>query len=267
MSGTFLDEIAVGRYIDGDSPLHRAHTGWKAFLFTSLAVVCFFLHSAGSFFLVGALIGSLSLAAGLPQQLFWRSLRPVNLLALFTILAGAFINHPQGSVLNPVFSWTGLQVGGLYAARLVCITLLTTLYFLTTPPKEAIRLGINLLRPLRLMGIDKQELSLLVHLAYRFVPMLRREIEEVRMGREARNLPQPQAFGARMKTGSETLTFLFVGALHRAETTAYALEERRVLESWRERELEERPSGAGGWMLALVALGAMILPFADSYLL
>lgn len=262
MTGTFLDEIALGRYIEGNSPLHSARTEWKAFVFTLVGCVAFFLHGASAFLLLGLSVAVVSRQARLPQLLFWRSLRPVNLLAIFTVIAAAFWNDPTSSFLHPVFSWQGLHSGGIYAARLVLITLLTTLFFLTTRPAETIRFGILLLSPLRFLGIQRQELSLLVHLAYRFVPLLRREIQELSAGRRARNLPAPRTPLAKACQAQEALVFLFVGALHRAEITGLALEQRRVVEKWSSPEGTSRGSsgGFGGWMTTgLIACAALAL--------
>ena len=266
MASSFLDEIALGRYITGNSPLHQARSSWKVLVFTLVAVATFFFKSASAFLILGIIVAILALACALPQKLFWRSLRPVNLLAIFTILAGAYINHPQASTLAPAFSWTGLHNGGLYAGRLFLITLLTTLFLLTTRPQAAISLGIKLLSPLRLLGIAKQELSLLVHLAYRFVPLLRRELKEMELGRKARNLPLPQSFSGKLQVATNKLVFMFVGALKRAETTSFALEQRRVLENWHQPEAEAN-KGFGGWMSLLLLLSAGLLLWKDGSLL
>lgn len=248
-TGSFLDEIALGRYIEGSSPFHLASTSLKFVLLALVATATFFFQSASAFLIVGCATALVSLRSGLPQQLFWRSLRPVNLLAVFTILAGAFLNHSQA----PHFSWDGLHSGGLYAARLVLLTLLTTLFFLTTRPADAIRFGIFLLKPLKWLGIEQHELSLLVHLAYRFVPLLRREIQEFAQGRRARNLPAARGLLARARQAQEAMVFLFVGALHRAETTGLALEQRRVVEEWRTVDASPH-KGLGGWMALLFIL-------------
>lgn len=259
---TFLDEIALGRYIKGDSALHRASPTWKALLFSSVAIATFWLESAASFLILGTVVALLSLLAKLPQRLFWRSLRPVNLLAMFTILAGAFFNHQAA----PYFSWEGLHSGGLYAARLVFITLLTTLYFLTTQPNQAIELGIRVLRPLRLLGISQEELSLLVHLAYRFVPLLGREIKELRLGQQARNLPVERSPWRKLKAVLDNLVFIFIGALHRAEITGLALEQRRVLDGWTS-STPTAPRGTGGWPCLLLLLSLILVYWKDSALL
>lgn len=267
MSGSFLDDIAIGRKVEGDSPLHRARPLGKAVLFTLVATATFYFQSATSFLILGLLLCVLSELSRVSRRLFWRSLRPVYVLALFTILAGAFVNHPGASTLHPSFAWNGLHLGGLYAARLVLITLLTTLFFLTTRPNEAVALGITLLKPLRLLGIDQHELSLLVHLAYRFVPLLRREIEEVSLGRKARNLPPSGNPFRRFKEGADTLIFLFVGALKRAESTSYALEDRGVLDSWNQKSVARDRRGLGGWMTPALLLVTSLLLWKDSGLL
>lgn len=235
-SGTFLDELALGRYLAADSPLHEAPAWGKALALTLVALASFFLKSALGFALLGLGIAALARLSKIPQVTLWRSLRPLLLLAAFTLLAGAFLNHPQGSFFHPVFSWEGLHHGALYAARLLLITLLTTLFFLTTVPEEAIALGVRVMAPMRLLGIDSKELSLLVHLAYRFVPTLIREIEAMRIGRQARNLPPPRGLGARGKEAVESLVALLVGSLHRAENMGLAIEQRGLLETWRVQE-------------------------------
>ncbi len=251
----------MGRYIEGTSPLHQAPCTGKAFFFTLIAAVTFWYLSAVSFFLLGALLSLLARTAGIPQRLFWRSLRPLLLLGLFSILAGAFVNHPQASLFHPVFSWTGLHTGGLFAARLTTITLLTTLFFLTTRSDEVVGLGIQLMRPLQWIGIDSKELSLLTHLAYRFVPLLTREIEEQKLGRMARNINPPRGVTARARENMERLTILFVGAVHRAETTALAMDQRGVLAHWNEAPTTENRIPHLIPIVALTLISLIILGF------
>lgn len=203
--------------------------------------------------------------AGIPQRAFWRSLRPLLLLAAFTIAAGAFFNHPTGSIMAAQFSWAGLHKGAVYAARLLLITLLTTLFFLTTPPDDAISLGVLLMAPLRLLGIESKELSLLVHLAYRFIPLLAGELEQMRRGRRARNLPPPRGVVARGRQLADSLVTVIIGALHRAETTGLAMEQRGLLEHWQTTP-PSRGRWAGLWPLLLTSLLVGLLLGADFHL-
>lgn len=268
-TGTFLDEIALGRYVKGTSPFHRSLPAWKATLMAAIGVSTFWLNSATAFFLLGGLLGLLARACGIPARLFWRSLRPVALLALFTVFIGAYFRS-GGSTWDSsfAFTWSGLHEGGLFAARLFLITLLTTLFFLSTPPGQTVRLGIQVLTPLRLLGITREELSLLVHLAYRFVPLLCREVEEMILGRKARGLPLPTSWIDRARVRAQQLLWLFIGALQRADTAALALEQRRVLESWtRDGDASAEFSGLGGWQSFLLAGLTAALLVADSGML
>ena len=247
-----LRDLALGRYQPGDSPLHQSPVWGKAALLAVCGAASFWLESASAFAAMGAGLAMLARLAGLSQALFWRSLRPLLLLAAFAVLAGAFLNHPGATLTAPEFSWAGLHTGALYAARLLLITLLTTLFFLTTLPEEAISLGVRLLAPLRLLGIASKELSLLVHLAYRFVPLLARELDQLERGRRARNLRPALSPLARLRQATDTIVTVIIGAIHRAEVTGLAIEQRGVLESW-----QPRPLG-GGRQLALWPLLLMV---------
>lgn len=256
-----LKDLALGRYQPGQSPMHQSPVWGKGLLLTCLGGASFWLESATAFTLLGVGLAGVARLSHISQRVFWRSLRPLVLLAACALLAGAFLNHPGAGLTSPQFSWNGLHTGALYAARLLVITLLTTLFFLTTPPDEAISLGIRLLTPLRLIGIEGKELSLLVHLAYRFVPLLGRELEELERGRRARNLSPPRNLVSRSRQAVDTLVTVVVGALHRAEITGLAIDQRGVLENWKPRAL-----GSGRvlalWPLAILAAttaGALLL--------
>lgn len=261
-----LADLALGRYQPGDSALHLSPAWGKAALLTFCGVASFWLESASAFAAVGLGLGLMARLAGLSQALFWRSLRPLLLLAACAILAGAFLNHPGASLTAPQFSWAGLHTGALYAARLLLITLLTTLFFLTTLPDEAISLGVRLLAPLRLLGIESRELSLMVHLAYRFIPLLAKELDELEKGRRARNLRRAISPLGRLGQATDTIVTVIIGAIHRAETTGLAIEQRGVLENWRPRPLGEGRLAALWPLLLMVGITTAML-VADHRLL
>lgn len=250
---SLFSDLALGRYVPGESPLHRSPPAGKALLLTGLGVAVFAFDSATAFFLLGLAVGWLAWLCELPAPSFWRSLRPLLLLAALTLASSAFF-HPSVAAWNsPEFSWIGLHRGAVYAARLLMVTLLTTLFFFTTRPDDAISLGVRTMAPLRLLGIEQKELSLLVHLAYRFVPLLTREVEEMRWGRLARNLPPPSGPWRRAIESTDALVNIIIGALHRAEATALSMEQRGVLERWRPAPLGQG-AASGLWPLLLTCL-------------
>ncbi len=105
-----------------------------------------------------------------------------------------------------------------------------------------------------MIGIESKELSLLVHLAYRFVPLLGRELDELDRGRRARNLRPPAGPLGRARQSLDTVVTVIIGSLHRAETTGLAIEQRGVLESWRPRQLSAGSLSALWPLLLLTGL-------------
>jgi hypothetical protein len=73
---------------------------------------------------------------------------------------------------------------------------------------------------------------------------------------------------AKARQAQEALVFLFVGALHRAEITGLALEQRQVVEKWSSPEATPRESsnGFGGWMTTLLISCAALALWGDSFL-
>ncbi len=265
-SGSLFSELALGRYVPGDSQLHKAPPWGKAAFLAGIGLLAFRFESATAFTGLGLSLAWLAWLSGLSQASFWRTLRPLLLLAALTLTSSAFF-HPSVAAWNdPQFSWIGLHRGAVFAARLLAITLLTTLFFFTTRPDDAISLGVRAMAPLRLLGIEQKELSLLVHLAYRFVPMLTREVEEMRWGRLARNLPAPRGPWGRARENTDLMVNIIVGALHRAEATAMSMEQRGVLENWRLAPLSGGPA-RNLWPLLLVVLLAGGLSSFESGLL
>lgn len=257
----FFTDLALGRYYQATSPLHKASASGKALVLSLIALGSFWLTSAVAFGLLGLGLALTAKAAKIPQPSFWRSIRPLISIALFTIVAGLFFQGGEATAFSPSPSWLGLQKGGLYAARLLLITLLSTIFFFTTPTQQAVALGIRLLWPLRLLGIEEKELALLVHLAYRFVPLLTREIEEMQEGRWARGLAPPKGLGAKLKEGYDILVSLFVSALQRAETSAITLEERGLIDSFQQASLVKGQGLGLGLLWLLLAAEAMLIHF------
>lgn len=250
-------DLAIGRTVPGSSLLHQAPPLGKAALLCLLAVGTFGLTSTLSVAIVGLSLSLLAALARIPQTMFWRSLRPLLPIAFFTILSGLFFQGPPAGSHLFKASWEGLHLGALYSARLLLITLISSLFFLTTPADHAVALGITLLTPLRLIGIEPKELSLLVHLAYRFIPLLTHEIEAMNQGRRARGLSPPQGLIHRIKDVRDRVTSLVICAIHRAEITAMALEDRMIVENWK-----APPLFHGRWIGLLplgIALGFELL--------
>jgi biotin transport system permease protein len=112
--------------------------------------------------------------AGIGWRVLWARLRPLVfvLLALFAaqLLIGD-ANHAVAMVL-----------------RFMTLVLLATLVSLTTRTSEMVAALEDALRPLARFGIDPEQISLVISLTLRFIPVLGERVTQIREAQRARGL-------------------------------------------------------------------------------
>lgn len=172
---------ALGLYLPGDSPLHRARAGHKL-----LGLV---LAGAGSFLLdqpwqVGLALLAVAAAyriAGLRLRLVLVQLRPLVWVAGFAALFHLLVS-----------GWERAMVVLGVLAVLVLLAGLVTLTTRTTAMVDAI---VHVVGPLRRVGVDPDRVGLMLTLGIRCVPLVVGLAEEVREAQLARGLgASPRAF-------------------------------------------------------------------------
>ncbi|WP_288529856.1 energy-coupling factor transporter transmembrane protein EcfT [uncultured Secundilactobacillus sp.] len=225
-----MNNFMFGRYIPGNSWVHRLDPRAKLLLCFIYIGVVFFANNFWTYLLLTVvLLGSIILA-GVPARIFIRGLRPLFWLLLFTVViqiffgAGGHVYWQWG-----VFSIThdGLVSAGLILMRFVLIILISTLLTFTTQPL-AIADGIeSLLNPLRKVHFPVATLALMLSLSLRFVPTLMDEATKIMNAQRSRGVD----FGSgglrqQIKTIVPILIPLFVNAFQRAVDISIAMEAR-----------------------------------------
>lgn len=231
------DKLIIGRYLPGDSFMHRLDPRLKLIaLFVFIAYVFMATNWATNLFLVVVTLG-LVLTTSLSLRFFLNGLKPMGLLILFTVLIQLLFTH-TGKVLWS-FGILALTTGGLRAAtfiflRLVLIIFISTILTLTTRPLDLA----NAMESLFSFAKEKlpiNELALMLSIALRFVPTLLAEADKVMDAQKARGVD----FGSgsliqRIKAMVPILIPLFVGAFDRAYELSIAMESRGY-HDWRNR--------------------------------
>jgi len=115
--------------------------------------------------------------AQLPWRLVARQLRPmVWIFALILLLQGIFTH------------WT---IGLMIVLRFAVLLLLATLLTLTTPVSAMVDALERGLAPLKFLGIRPAQVSLMVAIAIRLIPVLLEQIREVQDAQRARGMDVP----------------------------------------------------------------------------
>ncbi len=257
-----LTDITLGQYFPGASFLHRLDPRTKL-IGTILFVSGIFL--ADSYLGYGALAAFAALAialSGVPLRLVLRSLRPLWLIIVITVLIHLFTT--PGTVIYHLGPLTvtqeGVRQGGLMTARLVFLIVVSSLLTFTTSP-IVLTDGIErLLNPFRRLGLPAHELAMMMTIALRFIPTLLEETDRIMKAQMARGADFASGnLVKRSKAMVPLLVPLFISAFRRADELAVAMEARCYRGGlgrtrMKELRLSARDVAAFAAVLALLAL-------------
>lgn len=291
-----LNNLPVGVYVAGQTPVHRLRARTKLLALAWLAVIFFAANHRPFHFgvyvvafalLALALIGArvdfgyiwrrlrwlaFLLAIGIPFTLMfttgktWQTIGPAIIaldhlhLALGPLALN--IDHARIPVGPVVITYDGIWFVCSFTAIFLLLYLGSMALTLTTTPVALAEGIVLLLRPLRRMRLPVDEFGLMALVALRFVPVLVQETEQLIKAQLSR--------GAELTTGSVTarvrgigtlLVPLMQGALRRAEGLSAALESRGFGVSGDATLLHEGPLRIMDWLTLVVVIGGTSLAF------
>lgn len=225
-----LDKMLLGRYIQGDSWIHRLDPRTKL-ISSFYFIIIIFLANNGQTYLLLTLFTLLAIhLSGISIRFFIKGVKPMIWLILFTVIFQVLFTVGG----ETYFKWgpitvtsLGLINGAFIFARLVLIIFMSTILTLTTAPLELTDGIEHLLRPLAKIGFPAHEIALMLSIALRYVPTLMDEAQKIMNAQRARGVEFDQGnFIQRMKAIVPILVPLFVSAFNRAEEMATAMEAR-----------------------------------------
>jgi energy-coupling factor transport system permease protein len=222
--------ITLGQYIPGQSILHRLDPRAKFIALILFIVTVFMLRTFPGYLVLGLVLLALLMSSGLPLPYFFRGLRPVLYIMLFTVIVHFFMTK-GGDVwlrLGPLtVESEGVYLGLFMVLRIIFLVVSTSLLTLTTSP-IALTDGLEyLMRPLSRIGIPAHEIAMMMTIALRFIPTLMEEAEKIMKAQMARgaDFESGNVF-RRAKSLVPLLVPLFVSAFRRADDLAIAMEAR-----------------------------------------
>lgn len=225
-----MDRLILGRYVPGDSLLHRLNPRSKLlamFLFISMI---FWANNLITNAIVLVFVVSLIGLSGIKPTYFIKGIMPMIGIILFTTLFQLFFT-PSG---QPIVSFGiirvtdyGLQQALVIFARFLFIILMSTLLTLTTTPLSLSDAIESLLAPLKPLKVPVHEIGLMLSLSLRFVPTLMDDTTRIMNAQRARGVD----FGEgnliqKVKSVIPILIPLFASSFKRAESLALAMEAR-----------------------------------------
>ena len=225
-----LDKLLLGRYLQGDSFIHRLDPRTK-FLATFLFIIIVFLANNWLTYFILAIFTMIALLASkIPMSFFWNGVKPLLWVILFTVVLQmvfttggdvyvewAFIKITSYGVINAIFIFL----------RFMFIIFISTLMTLTTPPLQIADAMESIMKSLGKIGVPVHEIALMLSIALRFVPTLMDEAQKIMNAQRARGVDFGEGnLFEQMKAIIPILIPLFVSSFNRAEDLATAMEAR-----------------------------------------
>ena len=205
--------INFGQYIPTGSVIHKLDPRAKLFAFLIIITSIFPAKNLLQVSLWIAVLISLVYVTKISWRIILRVARPVFFLIAFTCLFNIF----YGELYRALFT----------SLRLFVLMIFAIMLPLTTAPLELSDGLDNLLRPLSGIGFPTHEVSMMIGMALRFIPLLMQETDKIiraQISRGAR-LDQGNLF-QRVKAFFPVLIPLFIIIFRRADEIATAMEAR-----------------------------------------
>lgn len=225
-----MEKMIFGRYIPGDSFIHKLDPRSKLiFVFLFIGII-FLANNVVSYALI--LIFTLITIFFSKIRLYFliNGLKPILLLVIFTFLLHIFFTKEGDLLLKWQFIEIyeeGLKQGIFISVRFLVLVMITSILTLTTSP-ISITDGMEvLLNPFKRFKLPVHELALMMSISLRFIPTLMDETDKILKAQMARGSDISSGpVRERIKAVVPLLIPLFVSAFKRAEDLAVAMEVR-----------------------------------------
>ena len=225
-----IRDITIGQYYPVQSPIHRLDPRVKIVCTLIFLISLFVQNSVLGYALAFVFLACMIHVSKVPAKFIGKGLKPIVILLLFTVAMNLFLTR-GGAVL---FHWgiititeTGLRTSVFMAVRLVLLVAGSSLMTFTTTPNGLTDGLEKLLHPLNRIHVPVHEISMMMSIALRFIPILLEETDKIMKAQIARGADfESGNIIQRAKAMIPILVPLFVSAFRRANDLAMAMEAR-----------------------------------------
>jgi len=224
-----LRDITLGQYYQTESVIHRLDPRVK------IAATLFFIISLFVFeHPIGYAVAALFLAVSIklskvPFKFMVKGMKAIMFILLFTVIFNLFLTpgEPLFTVWKITVTKEGLKVAVLMAVRIVFLIIGSSVMTLTTTPNNLTDGMEKMLRPLKVIKVPVHEISMMMSIALRFIPILMEETDKIMKAQIARGADfESGNIIKKAKSLIPLLVPLFISAFRRANDLAMAMEAR-----------------------------------------
>lgn len=229
-----MNNIALGKYIPGNSFIHKLDPRSKIFIMILLMVMIFW--NVGSFFrfplyiLLSIFIFILLKVSGIALKTILKSLKPMMFMMIFLFVINIFV-YKEGNVIFSIGSFS-LYDQAIYQTvfiiiRLALMLAVTTILTTTTKPLE-MTYGLEwYMSPLKIIHFPAHEIAMTISIALRFIPTILEETQRIIKAQKSRGVDLENG-KLKEKIGAiiSLLIPLLISSFQRSEELSDAMEAR-----------------------------------------
>lgn len=225
-----MEKMIFGRYIPGDSIVHRLDPRSKLLFVFAFIVVVFLANNVVTYGILLGLTLFVILLSKIRVYFLINGLKPVIFLMIFTLVLHLIMTKEGPVILDLRFMKIyegGLRQGIFISLRFLMLVFMTSILTLTTSPISITDGLETLLHPFKRFKLPVHELALMMSISLRFIPTLMDETSKIMKAQMARGSDlSAGSIKDRLKAVVPLLVPLFVSAFKRAEDLATAMEVR-----------------------------------------
>ena len=222
-------DITLGQYYPTDSILHKLDPRVK-FIGTIVFIIALFLiRGPIGYGVVTVVMVTLIRLSKVPFKFMVRGMKAIAVILMITMLFNMFLTPGEKLFSFWILTVTkeGVETAVKMAIRLIYLVIGSSIMTLTTTPNQLTDGMEALFAPLKKLHVPVHEISMMMSIALRFIPILMEETDKIMKAQIARGADfESGNFITRIKRMIPLLVPLFVSAFRRANDLAMAMEAR-----------------------------------------
>ena len=225
-----MDKLILGRYIPGNSIIHRLDPRSKLLAMFLFILLIFWANNLVTNLLLFVFVFSLVLLSKVPLKFFLKGIQSMVFIIAFTTLFQLFLTSGGATIFRFAFvriTEAGLSQAGIIFSRFILIIFFSTLLTLTTTPLSLSYAVESWLKPLKVFKVPAHEIGLMLSMSLRFVPTLMDDTTRIMNAQRARGVDFGEGkLVQKVKSIIPILIPLFASSFKRADALAIAMEAR-----------------------------------------
>lgn len=224
-----LRDITLGQYYQTDSKLHRLDPRVKIIATLIYIVSLFVVDNFIGYIVAAAFLLTAIIMSCVPPKFIFKGMKSIYFLLMITMVFNLFLTpgEPLFSIWKISVTKEGLKNAVMMGVRLVFLITGSSIMTLTTTPNQLTDGLESLMKPLKKLHVPVHEISMMMSIALRFIPILMEETDKIMKAQMARGADfENGSIIQRAKSLIPLLVPLFISAFRRANDLAMAMEAR-----------------------------------------